>query len=39
VNNQKIEVADEINYLGAKFQSSGGWERHKLETVAKGNRT
>jgi hypothetical protein len=26
VKDQKIEVLDEINYLGATFESSGGWK-------------
>jgi hypothetical protein len=29
-NDQKVEVADEINYLGVTFESSGGWNRQKL---------
>jgi hypothetical protein len=32
-------VADEINYLGVRFESSGGWKRQRLKTIAKGNQT
>jgi hypothetical protein len=39
VNDQKIEVADELNFLAVTFESSGGWKRQKLETIAKGNQT
>jgi hypothetical protein len=39
VNDPKIEVADEINYLRATFESSGGWKRQKLKIIAKGNQT
>jgi hypothetical protein len=39
VNDKKIEVADEINYLGITFKSDGGWKRLKLKTVAKGNQS
>jgi hypothetical protein len=39
VNDQIIEVADEINYLGVTFENSGRWKRQKFKTVAKGNRT
>jgi hypothetical protein len=39
VNNQKIEVADEINYLQIKSESSGGSNKQHLKTVAKGNQT
>jgi hypothetical protein len=31
VNYQKIEVADEINYLAVTFESNGGWKRQKLK--------
>jgi hypothetical protein len=39
VNDHNIEVADEINYLGLTFESSGGWNRQKLKVTAKGNQT
>jgi hypothetical protein len=39
VNDQKIEVADEKNYLGVTFESSGGWKRKKLKTIVKANQT
>jgi hypothetical protein len=39
VNDQKTEVADEINYLGATFESSGGWKRQKLKIIINGNQT
>jgi hypothetical protein len=39
VNDHKIEVADEINYLGVTLESSGGWNRLKLKVMAKGNQT
>jgi hypothetical protein len=39
VNDHEIEVADEINYLGVTFESSGGWNRQKLKVMAKGNQT
>jgi hypothetical protein len=32
-------VADEINYLGVTFESSGGWNRQNLKVIAKGNHT
>jgi hypothetical protein len=35
----KIEVVDEINYLGVTFESSGGWNKQKLKVRAKGNQT
>jgi hypothetical protein len=34
----KIEMADEINYLGLVFESNGGWKRQRFKTVAKGNK-
>jgi hypothetical protein len=37
-NEQKTEVADEINYLGITFECSGGWNRQKHRTVSKGNQ-
>jgi hypothetical protein len=39
VNDDKIEVADKINYVGVPFESSGGWNRQKLRVMAKGNQT
>jgi hypothetical protein len=39
VNDHKIEAADEINYLGVTFESSGAWNRQKLQVMAKGNQT
>jgi hypothetical protein len=39
VNDQKIELAVEVNYLGVSFVSNGGWKRQNLKTVAKGNQT
>jgi hypothetical protein len=39
VNNQNNEVEDEVNYLGATFESSGGWNREKFKRVAEGNQT
>jgi hypothetical protein len=38
-NDQKIKMADEINYLGVTFESSGGCKTQKLEPIAKRNRT
>jgi hypothetical protein len=38
VNDHKIEVADEINYVGVTFESSAGWNRQKLKVMAKGNQ-
>jgi hypothetical protein len=39
VNNQKTDVADEINYLGVTFESSGGWNRQNFKATAKANQT
>jgi hypothetical protein len=39
VNDRKIEMADEINYLGVTFESSGGWNKQKPKIMAKGNQT
>jgi hypothetical protein len=39
VNDTKIEVAGEINCLGVTFESSVGWKRQKLRTIAKGSQT
>jgi hypothetical protein len=37
VNDKKLEVTAEINYLGVTFESSGGSKRQKLKPIAKGN--
>jgi hypothetical protein len=37
-NDHRIEVVDEINYLGVTFESSGGWNKQKLKVRAKGNQ-
>jgi hypothetical protein len=34
-----MEVANEINYSGMTSECSGGWNRQKLKTIAKGNLT
>jgi hypothetical protein len=31
LENQQIEVAKEINYLGVTLQRSGGWSKQKAE--------
>jgi hypothetical protein len=39
MNDKEIEVADEINYLGATFESSGGWKRQKIKITTKESQT
>jgi hypothetical protein len=39
LNEQKTEVADEINYLGGALECSGGSNRRKHKTVTRGNQT
>jgi hypothetical protein len=39
VNDQKTEVADEINCLGVTFESSACWKKQKLNTTAKRKQT
>jgi hypothetical protein len=38
VNDQKTEVADEINCLGVTFESIAGWKKQQLKKIAKGNQ-
>jgi hypothetical protein len=35
MNDQKIEAADEIDYLGVTCESSDGWKRQKLKIIGK----
>jgi hypothetical protein len=39
MNDQKLQVADEINDLKVTIESSGGCTRQKLKTISKGNQT
>jgi hypothetical protein len=39
VNDHRMEVVDELNYLGVTFESSGEWNKQKFKLRAKGNQT
>jgi hypothetical protein len=36
---QLIEVVNEISYLGITLESTGGWNRHKMKRMVKGNQS
>jgi hypothetical protein len=39
VYDQLIDVVNEISYLGVTLESTGGWNRHKMKQMAKGNQS
>jgi hypothetical protein len=36
---QLIDVVNEISYLGVALESTGGWNRHKMKQMVKGNQS
>jgi hypothetical protein len=34
-----IDIVNEISYLGVTLESTGGWNRHKMKQMVKGNQS
>jgi hypothetical protein len=36
---QLIDIVNERSYLGITLESTGGWNRHKMKQMVKGNQS